>query len=126
MAQSAPSERKDRPAPEWRRDVLAFAGLAIVIFALFLSQGAVYSVRVMVEASCYALLALGLTIQWGYAGMFNIGIMGFLAAGAASSMLISFPANPKFWASPGPMLIRYAVRPSMARTRKSDTNGSPP
>jgi branched-chain amino acid transport system permease protein len=110
MAQSDSPEQKDRrPTAEWRRDALAFSGLAIVILALFLSQGAVYSVRVMVEAGCYALLALGLTIQWGYAGMFNIGIMGFLAAGAATSMLISFPANPKFWASPGPMLVALFI-----------------
>ncbi|HET7413339.1 MAG TPA: branched-chain amino acid ABC transporter permease [Pararhizobium sp.] len=109
MTQSSLSKQKYHPAVEWRRDVLVFAALAVVILAVFVSQGAVYSVRVMVEAGCYALLALGLTIQWGYAGMFNIGIMGFLAAGAASSMLISFPANPKFWASPGPMLLALLV-----------------
>ena len=31
--------------------------------------------------------------------------MGFIAAGAATSMLVSFPVNPKFWASAGPELI---------------------
>jgi branched-chain amino acid transport system permease protein len=53
----------------------------------------------LVEASCYAIIALGLTIQWGYAGLFNAGIMGFLAIGAFMTMLFSFPVNEDFWAS---------------------------
>lgn len=92
-----------------RRDLIAFGALAIIVLAVFLSQGSVYSLRVMAEAGCYAVLALGLTIQWGYAGLFNVGVMGFIAAGAATSMLVSFPANPNFWNSPGPMLVMLFV-----------------
>jgi len=91
--------------PNGRRDLLAFAVLAAIVLVVFLSQGSIYSVRVIVEAACYAVLALGLTIQWGYAGLFNVGVMGFIAAGAATSMLVSFPVNPKFWASAGPELV---------------------
>ncbi|MGN6549950.1 MAG: branched-chain amino acid ABC transporter permease [Pararhizobium sp.] len=87
------------------RDLAAFGGLAVIVLAVFLTQGSVYSLRVMAEAGCYAILALGLTIQWGYAGLFNVGVMGFIAAGAASSMLISFPSNPAFWNSQGPFLL---------------------
>ena len=28
-----------------------------------------------------AIMALGVNIQWGYAGLFNVGIMGFAALG---------------------------------------------
>ncbi|MCP4316079.1 MAG: branched-chain amino acid ABC transporter permease [Hyphomicrobiales bacterium] len=87
------------------RDVVLFTGLAMLVAFIFLSQGTVYSLRMMVEAGCYAIIALGLTIQWGYAGLFNVGVMGFIAAGAASSMLISFPQNPEFWNSAGPALV---------------------
>jgi branched-chain amino acid transport system permease protein len=62
-------------------------------------MGMAYSTRMLVEASCYAIIALGLTIQWGYAGLFNAGIMGFLAIGAFMTMLFSFPVNEDFWAS---------------------------
>ena len=34
-------------------------------------------------------MALGVNIQWGYAGLFNVGIMGFAALGGASVILIS-------------------------------------
>ena len=87
------------------RDVLLFAALGVLVLIVFLSQGAVYSLRVMVEAGCYAIIALGLTIQWGYAGLFNVGIMGFIAAGAATSMIMSFPRNEDFWASAGPSMV---------------------
>lgn len=100
-----------RPAVGGKRDIIAFGVLALIVLAVFLSQGSVYSLRVMAEAGCYALLALGLTIQWGYAGLFNVGVMGFIAAGAATSMLVSFPANPTFWNSTGPMLVMlFAVK----------------
>ncbi|TPW26612.1 branched-chain amino acid ABC transporter permease [Pararhizobium mangrovi] len=91
------------------RDLAAFAVLALIVLAVFLSQGSVYSLRVMVEAACYAVLTLGLTIQWGYAGLFNVGVMGFLATGAATSMLVSYPTNPDFWNSPGPALVAMFV-----------------
>ncbi len=91
------------------RDVLLFAGLAVLVAIIFMSQGTVYSLRMMVEAGCYAIIALGLTIQWGYAGLFNVGVMGFIAAGAASSMLISFPHNPEFWNSAGPSLVGFFI-----------------
>ncbi len=108
MAETHP-RTKPADAAEGRRDLLAFGALAIILLAVFASQGSVYSVRVVVEAACYAVLALGLTIQWGYAGLFNVGVMGFIAAGAATSMLVSFPVNPKFWASAGPELVGVFV-----------------
>jgi branched-chain amino acid transport system permease protein len=36
-----------------------------------------------------AVMALGVNIQWGYAGLFNVGIMGFAALGGVSVVLIS-------------------------------------
>jgi|TARA_Y100000031_G_scaffold41955_1_gene48280 branched-chain amino acid transport system permease protein len=36
-----------------------------------------------------SIMALGVNIQWGYAGLFNVGIMGFAALGGVSVVLIS-------------------------------------
>jgi len=36
-----------------------------------------------------AIMALGVNIQWGYAGLFNVGIMGFAALGGVSVVLIA-------------------------------------
>ncbi|BCH22186.1 branched-chain amino acid ABC transporter permease [Mesorhizobium sp. L-8-3] len=89
----------------YRRDVLLFAGLAALFAGVFLSQGAAYSLRMLVEATCYAIVALGLSLQWGSAGLFNVGVMGFVAAGAFASLFVSFPVSTAFWSSQGPALL---------------------
>lgn len=42
-------------------------------------------------AGVYALLALGLNVQWGYTGMLNIGIAAFFAVGAYTSAILTSP-----------------------------------
>ena len=39
-----------------------------------------------------AIMAIGVNIQWGYAGLFNVGVMGFAALGGLASVIISMPA----------------------------------
>ena len=39
-------------------------------------------------------MALGVNIQWGYAGLFNAGIMGFAALGGVAAVLVSMPPVP--------------------------------
>jgi len=42
-------------------------------------------------AGIYAIFCLGLNIQWGYTGLFNIGIAGFFCIGAYTSAMITTP-----------------------------------
>jgi branched-chain amino acid transport system permease protein len=44
-----------------------------------------------IQAGIFAVLCLGLNVQWGYTGLFNIGIAGFYAVGAYTSALLSGP-----------------------------------
>lgn len=48
--------------------------------------------------AAYGILALALNLQWGYTGMFNIGVAGFMAVGVYTMALVS--ANPEPF-SPG-------------------------
>lgn len=89
----------------YRRDIIAFGLLIALYAAIFQTLGTAYSTRMLVEATCYAIIALGLTIQWGYAGLFNVGIMGLVAVGAFGTMFMSHPTNPAFWESSGPALL---------------------
>ena len=41
-----------------------------------------YLIAMAVTASIYALMALGLNVIWGLAGMVNLGLVGFFAVGA--------------------------------------------
>jgi len=45
--------------------------------------------RVTFLSAVYALAVLALNIQWGYAGLFNIGVAGFMAVGAYSVAMLS-------------------------------------
>ena len=48
-----------------------------------------------------AIMALGVNLQWGFAGLFNVGIMGFVALGGLASVLISMPPTGGAWAAGG-------------------------
>ncbi|PMR77104.1 branched-chain amino acid ABC transporter permease [Billgrantia endophytica] len=98
MNSPAPSPAKPTTTRRFPvREVILFGALLVAILGVYAVMGAAYSTRMLVEASCYAILALGLTIQWGYAGQFNAGVMGFVAIGGFSAMLFSVPVNDAFW-----------------------------
>jgi branched-chain amino acid transport system permease protein len=48
-----------------------------------------YIVAMLVFAGLYALMALGLNLIWGLAGMVNLGLVGFFAVGAYASALLT-------------------------------------
>lgn len=51
-----------------------------------------YAVYMAIFIGIYAILALGLNIQWGFTGLFNAGIAGFFAVGAYASSVFTSPA----------------------------------
>lgn len=48
-----------------------------------------------------AVMALGVNIQWGYAGLLNVGVMGFAAVGGLAGVLISMPPVEGAWKAGG-------------------------
>ncbi|MDH5556360.1 MAG: branched-chain amino acid ABC transporter permease, partial [Alphaproteobacteria bacterium] len=48
-----------------------------------------YIVTLLTAGGIYAILALGLNIQWGFTGLFNAGIAGFYAIGAYVSAILT-------------------------------------
>jgi len=48
-----------------------------------------------------AIMALGVNMQWGYAGLFNVGIMGFTALGGLTAVLVSMPPVTEAWKAGG-------------------------
>ncbi|MGB5871359.1 MAG: branched-chain amino acid ABC transporter permease, partial [Albidovulum sp.] len=48
-----------------------------------------------------AIMALGVNVQWGYAGLFNVGIVGFVAIGGLAPVLISTPPVVEVWTAGG-------------------------
>ncbi len=52
-----------------------------------------------------AIMAIGVNIQWGYAGLFNVGIMGFAALGGLAVVLVSAPPVREAWSAGGAGLL---------------------
>lgn len=69
--------------------------LLAVIPALFLIEGITSgwnaSLGILNMALISAIMALGVNLQWGYAGLFNVGIVGFVALGGVAPILIAMP-----------------------------------
>ena len=50
-----------------------------------------YFIGFVVMAGIYSVMSLGLNVQWGFTGLFNIGIAGFFALGAYTAALLTGP-----------------------------------
>jgi len=48
-----------------------------------------YLLSLLTVGGIYAIFALGLNVQWGFAGLFNAGIVGFVAVGAYTYALLT-------------------------------------
>ena len=49
----------------------------------------------LVFATVFAIIVLGLNLQWGFTGLFNVGVAGFVAIGAYTSALLTTPPTPE-------------------------------
>jgi len=56
-----------------------------------------YASFFFVTALVNAIVCLGLNLQWGQTGLFNVGIAGFVAIGAYASALLTTPAIEGHW-----------------------------
>ena len=53
-----------------------------------------YLVTILLTAGIYAIFALGLNLEWGFAGLLNFGHVGFMAIGAYATVLLSAQGVP--------------------------------
>ncbi|WP_413872424.1 branched-chain amino acid ABC transporter permease, partial [Albidovulum sp.] len=56
-----------------------------------------------------AILALGVNMQWGYAGLFNVGIMGFVALGGLAPVLVATQPVTEVWTANGAFRLLFAL-----------------
>jgi branched-chain amino acid transport system permease protein len=75
-----------------------------VILHLF-SYGAFF----LTVALTYAVICLGLNVQWGQTGLFNVGVSGFVGVGAYASALLTTPASAQHLGGFGlPIVVGWA------------------
>jgi branched-chain amino acid transport system permease protein len=97
---SGPAEPAKTRGPDMRA-LLLFA----LVAALFIGTGVVQSwnttLTIFNMGLISAIMALGVNMQWGYAGLFNVGVMGFVALGGLAAVLVSLPPVGEAWAAGG-------------------------
>ncbi|NMM46530.1 branched-chain amino acid ABC transporter permease [Rhodospirillaceae bacterium KN72] len=71
------------------RTILSYAAVALLLILTGFLQS--WSVTLVMINLCLisAIMALGVNIQWGYAGLFSAGTVGFTAVGGLAGVLIS-------------------------------------
>ena len=88
------------------RDSLLFVAVFALIGWTGHSQSWNVALGIVNMGLISAIMALGVNLQWGYAGLFNIGIMGFVALGGLATVIVSMPPVGEAWAAGG---LRMAV-----------------
>jgi branched-chain amino acid transport system permease protein len=91
------------------RNIMLFAGVG----ALYVATGLFYSwnlsLNILNLGLLSAIMALGVNMQWGYAGLFSTGIMGSVALGGLAVVLIAGNPVPAGWAAGGPRITGALV-----------------
>ena len=52
-----------------------------------------------------AVMSLGVNLQWGIAGLLNVGIMGFVGLGGLATVLVAMQPVPEAWNAGGPRIL---------------------
>ncbi|MFP8958099.1 branched-chain amino acid ABC transporter permease [Natrialbaceae archaeon A-CW3] len=97
--------------PRWKSDLLLIIATLLGVYALigtlglitgFGFSGVTRTLRTVTFLSAaYILLVLALNLHWGYTGLFNIGVAGFMAVGAYTMAIATAPVDPGATGTPG-------------------------
>ena len=106
MSERAANDPIGRRLPEWaaaywERDLVKILGTLGVVYALYLLAGVILGYdlsgqlnslrRITFLIVVYGIAALVVNLHWGYSGLFNIGVVGFMAIGVYTATILSSP-----------------------------------
>ncbi|CAM3535117.1 branched-chain amino acid ABC transporter permease [Thalassospira profundimaris] len=84
-----------------KRVALLYGLMCLVLIAIGFLQSWNVAFGIFNLCVISAVMALGVNMQWGYAGLFNVGVMGFTALGGLTAVLVSMPPVGEAWAAAG-------------------------
>jgi branched-chain amino acid transport system permease protein len=83
------------------RNTLLFGVIAILIIIVGFQQSWNSALLIIAMGLISSIMALGVNLQWGFAGLFNVGIMGFVALGGLAAVLVGMPPTEGAFAAGG-------------------------
>ncbi|MBU2936835.1 branched-chain amino acid ABC transporter permease [Pacificibacter marinus] len=87
------------------RAPLYFGAMAALIIAVGFIQSWNSALFILNMGLISAIMALGVNLQWGFAGLFNVGVMGFVALGGLAVVLVSTSPVGEAWQAGGPRVL---------------------
>ncbi|MTH99189.1 MULTISPECIES: branched-chain amino acid ABC transporter permease [Alphaproteobacteria] len=86
---------------EMTKNTLLFVVVGALILVTGFSQSWNTAILILNMGLISAIMAIGVNLQWGFAGLFNVGVMGFVALGGLGVVLVSTPPTPGAWSAGG-------------------------
>ena len=83
------------------RNFLLFGGVALLFILTGVFQSWNLSLQILNIGILSAIMALGVNMQWGYAGLFSTGIVGSVALGGLAVVVVSAKPVPEGFAAGG-------------------------
>ncbi len=82
-----------------------FGAVGVLYLLVGFLQSWTLALTVLNDGLIVAIVALGVNMQWGYAGLFNVGVSGFFALGGLAVVLVSKPIDAAAWAAGTPRIL---------------------
>ena len=80
---------------------MAFSIMALLIIIVGFLQSWGVALSIVNLCLISAVMTMGVNIQWGYSGLINFGVMGFLAIGGLAAIVVSVPPVNEAWDAGG-------------------------
>ena len=96
------------------RNLTLFALVACLYLGTGFLQSWNLSLSILNAALLGTIAALGVNMQWGYAGLFSVGTMGFTALGGLAVVLVSARPNAENWQAGGLGILLALVLGALA------------
>ena len=78
-------------------EIIAISIMVFLFFFVGFAQSWSLSLSILNMCIISAVMSMGINMQWGYAGIFNVGIMGFTALGGLAAVLVSYSPVGEAW-----------------------------
>lgn len=83
------------------KNTALFGIIALLILYVGFEQSWNSALLIIAMGLISSIMALGVNLQWGFAGLFNVGIMGFVALGGLAAVLVGMPPTEGAFAAGG-------------------------
>ena len=78
-------------------EIISIAIMTLLFLFVGFLQSWSLSLSILNMCIISAIMSMGINMQWGYAGIFNVGIMGFTALGGLAAVLVSYSPVGEAW-----------------------------